>query len=82
MFPINSTDLSLAGVLKWLFALFSIPFFFVAFEGIVERRVTVDGTSFLAGQLALRQGLLHLLGAFVMLGISYCIWYFWQNNED
>jgi len=89
LIPENSTNMSVAGVLKWLCLIASIDPTIKAFQGIVLRRTAeVDqGDLFVPGHAAtqaaaVKEGLLHLgVAAFFWL-IAWALWYFWQRNED
>lgn len=85
MFPQNTTNLSFAGVVKWILIVGSLPCFVKAYQGIVQR---VSATSMgrttgnlLMGDEALKYGIQNLLIALLFLASSWAVWFFWQRNE-
>jgi len=82
MFPKNTTELSFAGVCKWVLVVFSIPFWVGAWQGIVERKAAISRSEVVTGGEALRIGLFNVLYAILFLIAAWAVWYFWQRNED
>ena len=87
--PENTTNLSVAGVLKWLFIIASLPCFFKAFQGIVLQKTAsgygqmgASSTELFTGTEAVKYGLENLGLAALSLGIAWALWFFWQQNED
>lgn len=88
-FPTNSTNLSLAGALKWLLVIASIPCWFKAWQGVVGRETATGygrsgaaSTRLLTGDEALAFGLWNVLYGVLLLAAAWAVWFFWQRNED
>jgi hypothetical protein len=84
--PTNVTDLSLAGAIKWLLLIFTIPFWIGAWHGIIEGEVRAydarSGNYSVYGTEAIRAGVLQLLYAGILIALAWAVWRFWQSNED
>ena len=86
---INSTNLSIPGVIKWLLLIAALPCLVKAWQGIIGRE-TATGygrgdaarAMLLTGPDALRYGMLNLLGALALCTAAWAIWHFWQQYED
>jgi hypothetical protein len=85
----NTTNLSIAGVVKWLLVIASFPCLIKAWQGIVSRttatgygRFDVNSSQLLTGGDAVRYGLLNVLYAALLIGAAWAIWFFWQQYED
>ena len=86
MFPDNSTNLSVAGVFKWIAIISGGVMLYKAFQGIVlktgamgsERSVGMP----LTGADAVHWGLANLGYAAIAFAIAWALWFFWQRNED
>lgn len=84
--PDNTTGLSLAGVIKWIFIIQSGVFLFRAYQGLIQKK-TATGAGrrvgeYLAGNEAITMGLQHL-GLSVLCGaIAWALWFFWQRHEE
>ena len=83
--PTNSTGLSLAGVLKWIFILMGGVLLFQAYQGIIDQKSSTGrGSSLqpLSGEAAVRAGWGYLGSALLFFAIAWALWFFWQRNED
>jgi hypothetical protein len=85
----NSTNLSLAGVVKWLLVIASLPCLVKAWQGVVQRttatgylRSDASTAQLLTGGDAVRYGLLNILYAALLIGAAWAVWFFWQQYED
>jgi hypothetical protein len=85
----NTTNLSIAGVVKWLLVIALFPCLIKAWQGIVSRttatgylRSDASTSRLLTGSDAVWYGLLNVLYAALLMGAAWAIWFFWQQYED
>lgn len=81
----NSTGLTLAGIVKWILLISTLPLFVKVWQGLVSRQTTNNTGRFgqlVTGSDAIREGLLSLLYAALCIAGAWAIWYFKERNED
>lgn len=82
----NSTNLSLAGVVKWILIISSMPLFVKAWQGLIQHKSATNygrtTGDLLEGGEAIAYGWQSLGLALLLLGVAYLVWRFWQENED
>jgi hypothetical protein len=83
--PENSTGLSIAGIVKWILLLMTLPLLVKVWQGLVLHQTTDNSGRFgqlVTGGAAVREGLLSLIYLCLCLAGAWAIWYFKQRNED
>ena len=84
--PTNVTDMSLAGAIKWLLLIFTVPFWMGAWQGIVRKEIlafnTKSGNHFVYGNDAVKAGLMQLAEVAVLVTLARAVWRFWESAED
>jgi hypothetical protein len=81
----NSTGLSLAGIVKWILLIITLPLMVKVWQGLVMHQTTNYSGRFgalLTCGAAIREGLLSLLYSCLCFTAAWAIWYFQQRNED
>lgn len=82
MFPTNSTNLSLSGVLKWLAIILGGACLFIGGQTLVTGKTTGPNSMVVTGAEATHAGLMDLVRGVILLAVAFAIWRFWQSNED
>ncbi len=80
--PTNITDLSVAGVLKWIAILLACLQTFLGVRAFVTRQAQPSRYEIVSGEAAIRIGWQHLGFAVLFAFVAFGFWFFWQRHED
>lgn len=89
MLPTNSTNLSLAGIFKWMFIISSLPLLIHAKQGLIDQVAASGAPSrrgnvgeLLTGADAQAKGWQALQAALICWAIAWALWFFIQRREE